>query len=457
MEFWDALEDSQYLDAVASIQHGPRPICKWEVPTSEQLDEWEQRVRSQSKQEAEENADKDFVEPLSLDWYVSSPVGFFFFSCFVKDFSQERLQETANSPNTENSSSIPATDSRDDSKEPTRQESNTRERNITSTTAYDDNNEETLLADKFAYTRMNFIEEMLRFQKQIRTAKSKSKQLKYAQSMLKYLEIPEEDPETREIIMPRMTEIREASLKIPKTTSRTKLGLSTQVEVETSFALSRDETYKSNIIGLKGPLLEELVVAIQEWLDNNTRMPVSKGKSMPILPGSKLDDSDRSADEDTLHSTEERGDKHEAVQRYSSPDLALVKKPDSNENDKTLAQSTMLLRRVMTDEAANSRNTSSASRISKMESILLKAQAIIYESLKRDYGNVFLAGSTQYARMRDFLWYQDRRVVYEDFYIMRVLGRGGFGLVSGKSYGICLFLVAASNPKLILVDFCCAS
>jgi hypothetical protein len=52
------------------------------------------------------------------------------------------------------------------------------------------------------------------------------------------------------------------------------------------------------------------------------------------------------------------------------------------------------------------------------------------ESLRRDYWEKFKE-SEEFARLKNFLWYQDRRVVPEDFFVMRVLGRGGFGLVTG--------------------------
>jgi hypothetical protein len=30
------------------------------------------------------------------------------------------------------------------------------------------------------------------------------------------------------------------------------------------------------------------------------------------------------------------------------------------------------------------------------------------------------------------MWHRDRKVADDDFFLMRVLGRGGFGLVTGK-------------------------
>jgi beta-adrenergic-receptor kinase len=53
------------------------------------------------------------------------------------------------------------------------------------------------------------------------------------------------------------------------------------------------------------------------------------------------------------------------------------------------------------------------------------------ESLRLEYWEAFIA-SKHYLRLLNFLWYQDRPIGPDDFYVMRVLGRGGFGLVNGK-------------------------
>ena len=59
-----------------------------------------------------------------------------------------------------------------------------------------------------------------------------------------------------------------------------------------------------------------------------------------------------------------------------------------------------------------------------------QAEAIVMESLKRDYWEQYKQ-SPQYEKCLNFLWYQDRKVAPDDFYPMRVLGKGGFGLVKG--------------------------
>jgi hypothetical protein len=89
------------------------------------------------------------------------------------------------------------------------------------------------------------------------------------------------------------------------------------------------------------------------------------------------------------------------------------------------------------------------------ENIFLNAEQVVMESLKRDYWSGFRE-SDLFVKFRNFMWYQDRRVVPEDFFTMRVLGRGGFGLVYGASNIILpsllvtLFVVSSSLFQTML-------
>ena len=69
------------------------------------------------------------------------------------------------------------------------------------------------------------------------------------------------------------------------------------------------------------------------------------------------------------------------------------------------------------------------------------AEYIVMESLKEQYWIQFTQ-SSYYTKCKHFLWYQDRKIIPDDFYILRVLGRGGFGLVTGvyKHVVVCDFL-----------------
>ena len=62
-----------------------------------------------------------------------------------------------------------------------------------------------------------------------------------------------------------------------------------------------------------------------------------------------------------------------------------------------------------------------------------EAEAVVFESLKREYWDSFTQ-SSEYQRALNFFWDQDKTIGEDDFFMMRVLGRGGFGLVTGKLY-----------------------
>lgn len=81
-----------------------------------------------------------------------------------------------------------------------------------------------------------------------------------------------------------------------------------------------------------------------------------------------------------------------------------------------------------------------------------KLEAVVFETLKTHYFQAFLQ-SVEYTRLLNFLWYEDRRVVEEDFFILRVLGRGGFGLVTGCRKGTSgkLYAMKVMNKKRIKI------
>jgi hypothetical protein len=66
------------------------------------------------------------------------------------------------------------------------------------------------------------------------------------------------------------------------------------------------------------------------------------------------------------------------------------------------------------------------------DSFFDKVEAVVIESLRRDYWAGFVE-SEHYTKMRNFIWFLDRLVVPDDCFTMRVLARGGFGSVIGKS------------------------
>lgn len=84
--------------------------------------------------------------------------------------------------------------------------------------------------------------------------------------------------------------------------------------------------------------------------------------------------------------------------------------------------------------------------------IFNELEAIVFEALKKKYWEEFLS-SEDFNRCMNFLWFQDRRVVEDDFYKIRTLGRGGFGLVTGctKKNSGKLYAMKIMNKKRIKI------
>ena len=43
-ELADAIEDAQYVNAISTQDHGPKPVLPWDKPSEEQLAIWEESV-----------------------------------------------------------------------------------------------------------------------------------------------------------------------------------------------------------------------------------------------------------------------------------------------------------------------------------------------------------------------------------------------------------------------------
>ena len=81
-----------------------------------------------------------------------------------------------------------------------------------------------------------------------------------------------------------------------------------------------------------------------------------------------------------------------------------------------------------------------------------KAEAVVLASIKAKYWDSF-DGSEEHTKLMHFLWFQDRKVIEEDFFVMRVLGRGGFGLVNACKKGTSgkLYAMKVMNKKRIKI------
>ena len=80
-ELQDAIEDAQYVNAIATQEEGPRPVLAWDKPTDEELAQWEADTRRK--------ASPDGPKPFSTDWSLQSAIGLFLFSAYLKEICND--------------------------------------------------------------------------------------------------------------------------------------------------------------------------------------------------------------------------------------------------------------------------------------------------------------------------------------------------------------------------------
>eukprot|EP00980_Cylindrotheca_fusiformis_P007330 scaffold1525_cov142-Cylindrotheca_fusiformis.AAC.130 len=314
-ELQDAIEDAQYVNAIATQEEGPRPVLSWEIPTEEQLAIW---VAKKKKE-----APLDGPQPFLIDWTLQSAIGLFLFSAFLKE-------------------------------------------------VYND------------YPRINFVEDVIRWKK-IRGKHRFDRACALHEVYLKESQI---DPHTGAKMIPPKKEISEFDLvrKAPNMDPE---------HISALFSSSIDPSKSHNCLGLKGEVIRDI--------------------------------------EDALRS-------HAREVRQSSRSSLIPAEIEPNGNS---TQSTKERRYESLRELTQTWRESKATVDTGMSIDLFdNAEVVVVESLRREYWKTFIE-SEYYSKLLNFLWFQDRPVVPDDFFNMRVLGRGGFGSVvackrgvSGKLYAM---------------------
>jgi hypothetical protein len=313
-ELQDAIEDAQYVNAIATQEEGPRPVLAWEFPNEEQLAEWCSKLKA--------NAGPEDPVPFGVDWTLSSAIGLFLFSAYLKESCDD-------------------------------------------------------------YLRINFVEEIIRW----RRLKGKYRVERARKIIQVYLKEPPVDPDTGGKVLPQKTQIDEYDL------CRAVLKMElTKEEFETAWTLNMDASNSKNCLGLNGPVLKELFQAVKEMekaiMAQQRRSTSSQASATE--PPKESGDGGSVDPKDSLKTQKEK---------YTSLRLSVsLKEKDAG---------------------------------SLPDNLFDMAEAIVVESLRKQYWEGFVA-SEYYSKLRNFLWFQDRAVVPDDFFTMRVLGRGGFGLVTGE-------------------------
>jgi hypothetical protein len=242
------------------------------------------------------------------------------------------------------------------------------------------------------YGRINFVEEVLRFKK-LSTGGRQARLDKAVDIANQFL-----GRSSAEISM-KKTEIEEYDLA--RTPVAPEQRISGQ-ELEAMMKLNMDyPTCSESVSGVKGPVREEIMQNITETQGLFDLQP--RGDSLQEA-ATTAHDHGKGGD-----ATQDTSDSTEPLEQHASSVHG--------------SERTSLLRSLQQGSHTSSFLPST---------LFDKAEILAMESLRREYWD-FFCQSAHFIKLKNFLWYQDRKVSPDDFFVMRILGRGGFGLV----YGAC--------------------
>lgn len=262
------------------------------------------------------------------------------------------------------------------------------------------------------YLRINFIEDVIQW----RRLRGK-KRLEGAKRIInKYLKEPEIDTATGNKILPVKTQI--VTYEIYRVVSRDNLSQQVLKDLFDMNKVVNDPSAESgtNSLGIFGPVLDEI--------QNDVGLVESNRDSNGSI---RLDNSSSKKEELQLDTKEIE------TATESLPDRESVK--ENYKNMKKLTHSAKTKKNVVI-----------------LNDLFQKVDILIIDSLRREYWHQF-THSENYAKMKNFFWFYDRPVVADDFFSMRVLGRGGFGSVTACKKGTSgkLYAMKVMNKKRIKV------
>ena len=340
-ELQDAIEDAQYVNAISSVEDGPRPVLPWEIPTEEQLTAWKQTKKKVEGSPA----------PFEFEWTLSHALGFFLFSAYLKEVCHDYvlinfMEEVARWKTTRGR----------------------------------------FRAEKTSFIASNYLLSPKKKSSSSAAAAATKEHTPSGQTHATSESTGEgesapdtaaaatDDDDVPQFELPPKSEINEYDL------CREPISFSAE-EIKELSSQNSDPT--KNCIAVGGEVLQTIL----KRLDKLRNTPGFKSLPDYSLHDKGVDD-DEDGEDDTVKSSE-------------------VAK---------LNERTRLLSLISQDLPEN---------------LFDCAEVIVAEKVREKYWEGF-KGSEQYTKLLNFLWFQDKKVVEEDFFVMRVLGRGGFGLVTGK-------------------------
>lgn len=257
------------------------------------------------------------------------------------------------------------------------------------------------------YVEMNFVEDVIRW----KSTRGKQRSREARQIISKYLLHSESDADAKS---PERKEIVECDLERPPPPT-----LYTEEEMEKLLGDNADPSCQKCFVGLDGPVRDEIISVIEG--KNPAFYPSSRRIVHPGTENAKeTRPSDSTLTSSLSDATKSQGDETQPL--ATIPETPLPKRHPLS--------ASLLLPDTFFDEA----------------------ELVVFETLKKKYWARFI-DSAMNRKLMNFLWYQDRKVVEDDFFMMRVLGRGGFGVVTACKKGTSgkLYAMKVMNKKRIKI------
>lgn len=261
------------------------------------------------------------------------------------------------------------------------------------------------------YVRMCFIEEVLRW----RSLRGRSRGMKLRKIFERYLTPCQTtiDDETKElkVVLPAKTVIDE--LDMVYSHNGIKLG---DAELNALIKANVNNESGACCIGIDGPLRDNVVEPIEEAL-------------------ASVQQRERDSDSTSLHQcNSEIVSKPQNLPDFSSvPEVTLNNvQIKSNRDEKKDGDDVEKGNQEVSVRSFIGSRSVALSRIP--DNLFDEMEQVILECIRIKHWNNFAQkGNPYWDKLMNFLWHKDRPPMEEDFFLMRVLGRGGFGLVTGET------------------------
>jgi len=359
-ELQDAIEDAQYVTAIAMGQDGPRPVLPWEIPEEEDLAKWKTDVLSgksraskpskskKKKKGSDSDIDSDNpkkLTPFEFEWTLAHALGFFLFSAYLKS------------------------------------------------DAVND------------YVGINFMEEVLKW----KNRRGRFRAEKTSFIVAEYLSPL--SPKAAAAIASDAARAGEdtasavGSAPPPLVPERSRKGT---VFPTPTARPEKTQIYQWDLARKPTAFNEDEIREIRGSADSTANYLGVGGEVLELIM-SRVDKLRKSPGYESLTEVHNEDDKEENV------NLDVPKEKPSEE------------------QLEKKRSIRKLSIISNElpDSLFDAAEVIVAEDICEKHWAGFQK-SEFHTKLLNFLWFQDKPVVEDDFFFMRVLGRGGFGLVTGE-------------------------